>query len=197
MRSRCAECPEESDRRLPGDDIVPAPQYEATNAITIAAAPGAAWPWLVQMGAYSRAGWYAFDRLDNGGVSSAWRIVPHLQDLKVGDVMPTDRSGHGFVVDAIDPARSLVLSIRTAEAVTSSAFVLNPTNDGRTRLLLRVRLRVGRSLPGLGYRALMEIGHVVMTRRTLSGIKARAERLAAESDRSQIPARDVAGGPGR
>lgn len=170
---------DEVARRLPGDDVVVAPQYSATNAVTIGDAPGAVWPWLVQMGAYGRAGWYAFDHLDNGGVSSAWEIVPELQDLEVGDVMATDRSGEGFVVEAVDPARSLVLSIRSPDAVTSSAFVLEPSGDGRTRLLLRVRLRAGRTPRGVGYRAVMEVGHVIMTLRTLSGIKARVERLAA------------------
>ena len=92
---------------------------------------------------YTATGWYAFDHLDNAGVTSAWEIVPELQDLKVGYVMATDRSGEGFAVEAIDPARSLVLSIRSAEAVTSSALVLEPTIDGRTRLLLRLRLRAG------------------------------------------------------
>jgi hypothetical protein len=104
--------------------------------------------------------------------------VPELQDLKVGDVMATDRSGEGFVVEAIDRARSLVLSISSAEAVTSSALVLEPTIDGRTRLLLRLRLRAGRTPRGLGYRVMMEVGHVIMTRKTLSGIKARVESLA-------------------
>lgn len=94
---------------------------------------------------HTAAGWYAFDHLDNAGVTSAWEIVPELQDLKVGYVMATDRSGEGFAVEAIDPARSLVLSIRSAEAVTSSALVLEPTIDGRTRLLLRLRLRAGDS----------------------------------------------------
>jgi len=182
---------DEVARQLPGDDIVVAPQYSATNAITIGGAPGAVWPWLVQMGAYGRAGWYAFDHLDNAGVTSSWEIVPELQNLKVGDVMATDRSGEGFVVEAIDPTRSLVLSIRSAEGVTSSALVLEPTSNGRTRLLLRLRLRVGRTPRGLGYRAIMEIGHVIMTRKTLSGIKARVERHA-ELEANAVPAEGVA-----
>lgn len=182
---------DEVTRRLPGDDVVVAPQYSATNAITVDAAPRAVWPWLVQMGAYGRAGWYAIDRFDNAGVPSAWEVVPGLQDLKIGDVMATDRSGDGFLVEAIDPARSLVLSIRSTEAVTSAALVLEPTADGRTRLVLRLRLRAGRTPRGLGYRALMEVGHVIMTRRMLFGIKARVESLAAREahvlEREQLP----------
>lgn len=181
----------EVTRRLPGDDVVVAPQYSATNAITVDAAPRAVWPWLVQMGAYGRAGWYAIDRFDNAGVPSAREIVPELQDLRVGDVMATDRSGEGFLVEAIDPARSLVLCIRSTEAVTSAALVLEPTVDGRTRLVLRLRLRAGTTLRGLGYRALMEVGHVIMTRRMLFGIKARVESLVAREahalEREELP----------
>jgi hypothetical protein len=35
-----------------------------------------------------RAGWYSWDRLDNAGKRSADRIVPELQQLAVGDVLP-------------------------------------------------------------------------------------------------------------
>ena len=166
-------------RRLPGDDIVLVPQYCATNAITVDTAPEAVWPWLVQMGGYDRAGWYSYDLLDNSGVPSAWKIVPELQDLKVGDLLATGRSGEGYRVEAIDPGRSLVLTIREVEAVTSLALVLAPTIDGGTRLLFRVRVRARNTVRGQVYRALMEVGHVPLTRRTLLGIKARAERLAA------------------
>ena len=34
---------------------------------------------------YKRAGFYGFDRLDNGGMSSAERIIPEYQSLKLGD----------------------------------------------------------------------------------------------------------------
>ncbi len=160
---------------LPGDEVVPDPQYLATNAVTIAAPSQAVWPWLVQMGAYTRAGWYSFDRLDNGGVPSARRIVPELQSLRVGDVMPTDRVGNGFVVESIEPDRSLVLVIREPDGVTSSAFVLEPEGPGRSRLLVRVRLRTRPTIRGLGYRAVMELGHVPMTLKLLHGVRERAQ----------------------
>jgi hypothetical protein len=167
---------DEVERPFPGDEIVPAPDYEATNAITIAAPPAAVWPWLVQMGGYVRAGWYSFDRLDNGGVPSAREIIPDLQDLHVGDVMATARDGFGFRVEAIDPERSLVLSIRHPDATTSSVFVLDTPGEGVTRLLVRLRLRARPTPRGLWYRLLMELGHVVMTMTMLRGIRARAER---------------------
>jgi len=127
-----------------GNPLVAAPQYSATNAITVDATPVAVWPWLVQMAAYGgRLVCVRPPRQRRRDERMGDR--PELQGLKVGHVMATDRSGEGFAVEAIDPARSLVLSIRSAEAVTSSALVLEPTIDGRTRLLLRLRLRAGDS----------------------------------------------------
>jgi len=61
-QTRWGATQDEITRRLPGDDVVVAPQYWATNAVTVDAAPRAVWPWLVQMGAYGRAGWYAIER---------------------------------------------------------------------------------------------------------------------------------------
>lgn len=167
--------PDEILESMPGDDIVAEPQYAATNAVAIDAPASAVWPWLVQMGAYTRAGWYAFDILDNGGVPSAPRIMPELQHLQVGDVMPTDRDGSGFLVEAIEPNRSIVLTIRDPDAVTSSVIVLKPTADDTCRLLIRLRLRAPRNLRGVRYRAVMELGHVPMTLRMLHRIRDYAE----------------------
>jgi len=102
----------EGGAALPGDDVVATPWFSATRGLTIGAPPERVWPWIVQMGGYTRAGWYSFDRFDNGGRPSARRIVPELQDLAVGDVMPTSADGSGFPVEAIDPGRRLVLAIR-------------------------------------------------------------------------------------
>ena len=74
---------EEVSRPLPGDELVARPTFNATRAISIAAAPGRVWPWLLQVG-LTRAGWYSYDILDNLGRRSARRIVPELQGLAPG-----------------------------------------------------------------------------------------------------------------
>ena len=56
--------------------------------MTIRRAPRDVWPWLVQMGAGSRAGWYSYDWLDNGRKPSASRIVPELQHPAIGTIFP-------------------------------------------------------------------------------------------------------------
>lgn len=48
---------EEVARSMPGDEVVNAPTFNATRAVTVAASPEAIWPWLAQIG-FGRAGWY-------------------------------------------------------------------------------------------------------------------------------------------
>ena len=169
---------EEVTRVLPGDELVPDPQFSATNVVEIRATPAQVWPWLVQIGGYTRAGWYSYDRFDNGGVPSADRIVPELQRLAVGDVLPTNPEGQGFRVVAIEPERCLVAEIREGKGVISSAFVLDDVGGGRTRLINRVRWRL-LPTPGLvPFALMMDLGHFVMERRMLLNIRDRAERPA-------------------
>ncbi|HYA63706.1 MAG TPA: hypothetical protein VED66_10900, partial [Candidatus Sulfotelmatobacter sp.] len=58
--------PAETARTLAGDDLIPQPIGSVNHAITIRRPAREVWPWLVQMGA-GRAGWYAYDFVDNGG----------------------------------------------------------------------------------------------------------------------------------
>lgn len=165
---------EEVLRSMPGDGIVTHPTLAATRAVSVCAAPTEVWPWLVQMGGYSRAGWYSYDRIDNAGVPSADRIVPELQRLEVGDILPTGRD-FGFEVEAIDPNRSLVLAIRHEDAVISSVFELVPDGPGRCRLVVRLRSYLPRRPATLAFAALFDPGDFVMMRKMMLGIKRRAE----------------------
>ena len=205
--------PDESTRPLPGDDLVPTAMSSDTRGITIEAPAELVWPWLVQMG-YGRGGWYSIDQLDMRG-PSADRVVDAWQSLAVGDVVPTHPGG-GFAVKAIEPGRALVLYADTAtmqradisehEAVpeglaasgaflsatpgqfaASWAFVLDPLDARRTRLIERVRYwgeegnaGTRAALSALGF------GVFVMMQRQMVGIRTRAERLAVE--RSLYPA---------
>jgi hypothetical protein len=162
---------------LPGDDVVDRPWWSATRSITIDAPPGHVWPWLVQMGGYTRAGWYSYDWIDNAGRPSATRIVPELQDLAVGDAMPMSSDGSGFLVQALDPGRSLVLVIPDPDAAVSSAFVLREAGGNRTRLVTRLRIGGRPTVRTLAFTAAMDAGDFIMFRRTLLGIRDRAERL--------------------
>jgi hypothetical protein len=174
--------PDERRRPLPGDELIPAAIGSLTHAVTIARPPADVWPWLAQMGA-GRAGWYSYDRLDNGGRPSAWRIEPALQAPARGDVFPAlPGRRDGFKLVAQDPGRSLVLSWPTPDggghAVTWS-FVLDPLDASRTRLLVRARGGAGYRFHGLPEwlsLAVVRPVHFVMERKQLIGIARRAER---------------------
>jgi hypothetical protein len=111
------------------------------HAVTISAPPESVWPWLVQMGA-GRAGWYSYDRVDNDGRPSATTIIPALQHLKVGDIMPPlPRATESFIVAAITPARDLTLTVEEENGgnLASWEFFLKPIGASATRLMVRGR----------------------------------------------------------
>jgi len=102
---------EEVARPYPGADIIPDGTWAATMAVTIDAPPARVWPWLMQMG-YDRAGWYSWDRLDNGGHASADRIHPEWQQVKRGDWLTAWSPGgprDAWQVAALEPEHFLGL----------------------------------------------------------------------------------------
>lgn len=102
---------EEVAAPYPGVEVVPNGERGATMAVTVDASPDQVWPWLVQLGG-DRAGWYSWDRLDNGGRPSAREVHPEWQDLAVGDyVKYWTRSGpvDAWQVAALEPNRFLGL----------------------------------------------------------------------------------------
>jgi hypothetical protein len=164
--------PEEVIRPMPGDDLVSKPSFNATRAITISAPPERVWPWLLQTGV-TRAGWYSYDILDNLGRPSARHIIPELQDLAVGDIVPMSPDGkHGIPVQALDLPRSMVWG--TPENATW-AWIVDPVTDGSTRLISRVRSRYRWLSPSIAFSALLEFGDFWMMRKMLLNIKERAE----------------------
>ena len=165
--------------RLEGDDIVADARAQLTHAVTIDAAPADVWPWLLQMGC-QRGGWYSWDRLDNAGVPSADRIIPALQNLAIGDVLPARPLGdEGFEVLRILPERALVLGGVSPRWTGTWAFVLERLGPNKTRLVTRYRAayppsrRMSLLVPTLA--AL----HAVMERKQLRTIKHHAEQLHA------------------
>jgi hypothetical protein len=165
---------EEAGRPLPGDGVVPGRTYVATRAITIDAPPEDVWPWIVQMGS-GRGGWYALDRLDNGGVPSAEDVIPELQDLQVGDLIPMIPGKEvGPRVLEMEPAGRMLW---TTDDEFSWEWVLEPRDGGRTRLISRIRERYPPLLSRkMVYAVVASSGDIVMNWTQLKGIKRRAER---------------------
>jgi hypothetical protein len=175
---------EEAVRPLPGDEVVAKADYIATRAITIDAPPDQVWPWLVQIGS-GRAGWYTYDRIDNAGVPSATEIIPALQRLAVGDLIPMVAGKDiGVRVKELEQPRRMLWWDEQGEY--SWEWLLEPA-DGRTRLLQRLRVTRHPWTRRMLYELVAANGDVVMQRKLLRGIKQRAERLAAHH---QIPGQE-------
>ncbi|MFC1639312.1 hypothetical protein ACFL3B_00955 [Gemmatimonadota bacterium] len=159
-------------RAMPGDSIIADATFSATRAVTVNVAAEFIWPWLVQIG-YRRAGLYSYDILDNDGIPSAEYIIPEFQDLQVGDSIPI---GPGFFVrvSVLETDRSMLLEFPDwAEATW--AWGLYPDGPNRTRLVTRLRGRPrGRS------RLFADLGEIFPMRKSMLGIKSRAETLARQ-----------------
>ncbi len=167
---------DEVGRTLPGDEVVADPTFDATRAITIAATPQQIWPWLLQVGV-KRAGWYSYDLLDNLGRPSAREIIPELQQVAVGDVVPLSPDGRqGVHILALDLPRSMLWGTLPD---TTWLWVLEPRTDGTTRLITRIRSRYRWSSPTIGFSMLIEFADIWMIRKMLLNLRERAEALAA------------------
>jgi hypothetical protein len=161
---------EETERPLPGDEVIPKAK-STTRAITINAEPDEVWPWLVQIG-YGKAGWYSYDWIDNDGRPSADRIIPEYQNLQVGDqivMVP----GLGPRVRAMEPNRWLLSG---DEETGTWCLALDSAEDGSTRLISRWRQDWPFTPATAFWIAIADPGAFIMERKMLKGIKARAER---------------------
>jgi uncharacterized protein YndB with AHSA1/START domain len=152
---------EEIDRVYPTDDLIPDHDSSTfTMATTLPAPPEKVWLWIAQMGG-DRAGWYSWDRLDHWGVPSSDRIVPEWQNPHVGQHLANTPDGSNVMtVTLVEPNRTLALrtnmefpsrrSFDPSEPLPRVymdgiwSFHLQPTLDGQTRLVARMR---GRSHP--------------------------------------------------
>ena len=181
---------EEQAMSLPGDVLERDPSHELIHGITIDAPVDAVWPWLVQLG-QDRAGFYSYDWLERVfqvDVHNADRIHPEWQHQASGEFVRAAQPGYlggvfgqdlGWRIAHLEPPRAMVLE-------NWGAFVLQPTADGRTRLLIRSRTG-GPKTPvwgaGLTFAA-FELPHFIMQRRMMLGIKERAERSVRAPERS-------------
>ena len=183
---------EEAAGPLAGDEMVPAPRMQSTRGVTIAAPVSAVWPWLVQLGA-GRGGFYSYDWLENAAgldIRSADRILPELQHLKVGDIVPLSPDT-GLPVRVLESEAVLALGgtldLRTGNMLLEGippagprldvgwTFVLRPVGTEASRLLSRTRYDYSPLAAGVVLRGVLEPVQFLMERRMLLGIRARAE----------------------
>jgi hypothetical protein len=172
---------------LPGDEDVRRPALEIQHAVTIDAPPSRVWPWLMQLG-QDRAGFYSYDWLERAflvDIRNVPSVRPEWQTREVGDLVRATQPSYlrgmlgrnlGWRVARIDPGYAMVLE-------NWGAFVLLPTEDGRTRFVIRATI----SSPEIPVWAsalefmTFELPHFIMERRMMLTIKALAEQNIAQS----------------
>jgi hypothetical protein len=176
---------DERARTLPGDERIPQAIDTLTHGVTIRRPAREVWPWLVQMGAGSRGGWYSYDWLDNGRKPSASRIVPDLQHPAIGTIFPAlPGVAEGFTLLAMEPERMLMLGWPALDGTpeVTWTFLLDDLAPGVTRLLVRARGGPGyrfHGLPLLLTRLVVRVVHFIMQRKQLLGVARRAETTVA------------------
>jgi hypothetical protein len=162
-----------------GDELVPQPSFNATRALTINAPPDAVWPWLVQIGR-GRAGFYSYDLFDNGARPSADRILPELQNPRIGDWVAMASKVNettAFKIESLDPNRSMLW----VKPRSTWSWSLEPVDGGRTRLVVRLRDHYDWRSPGSALLSafLLEVADFPMMRKLLQGVKLRSEATSA------------------
>src|SRR4051794_12016819 len=128
----------EAGARLPGDELLEDATMVSTRAVTIHAPASAVWPWIVQMGV-GRGGAYTYDwveRLLGLDMRSASEVIPELQNVNVGDVLPMAPNAPGLRVEIADAQHAFALRSEDGRWVWS--FVMTES-DGSTRLVSRNR----------------------------------------------------------
>ena len=177
--------PEEVALALPGDDWLdggPPVRVCMTRAASIEAPADQVWPWIAQMG--RGAGWYSWDRLDNGGRASARHIVSWILQPRPGDAAVIGYLRH------LEPGREVgwwVGGTRFLGSRFRGIMFYRVSGEGeRSRLLVRVQSDVGGPLARPACWLFRSIDGF-MARRQLAGIKERAERYGARRSDPETP----------
>ena len=163
--------------QLSGDEWLedpPPARVRMTRAAWVEASPETLWPWVAQMG--RGAGWYSYDRIDNGGRASASHIVGWIPAPRLGDATPI-----GYL-RRHEPGRELAWwlpRVRFLGSEFRGVTLYRVTGAGaRSRLVVRIQADV-RGLLGRPACWLFRAVDGFMARRQLAGIVQRAERFGA------------------
>ncbi len=175
--SRWGATAEEQVDEMPGDAFLrggPEARVAMTRAITLRASPEETWPWLAQFG--RGAGFYSYDRLDNGGKTSARHIVCWIPDPALGDASPI-----GYLA-RLEPGRSLTWWMKGLRFLGTFVRMtvdvsLAPAGQGA-----RLVIRMSGDAEGLVARPVLWFFMFIdsiMARRQLLVIRERVERFGA------------------
>ncbi len=159
---------EEASMSMAGDD-----KYlteTSTRAILINASKSDVWKWLIQLGA-DRGGFYSYEFIEEAmGYKTRHQnlIKPEFKKIAAGDLI----RGSIDEKSSLIPYNFRVLYVKPDETFVLDkwgTFLLYGVNSGQTRLIIRTQEVKN------PYQWLTVPLHFIMERRTLIGIKARAE----------------------
>jgi len=177
---------EERGRAMPGDRLIAKPTDATMTAITVNAPPEHIWPWLVQIG-YQRGGLYSYDWLDRlfGLLDrpSATRILPEFRrspwaTRSLGrQGYEADRGSYGTASRASSDLPRPRHGVGVAFCPVSDRRPANAIGYTSTERVPNTPLW------WLGMR-ITEPAALIMTRRMLLNLKARAEALRASAPSS-------------
>jgi hypothetical protein len=161
----------EQDLEYPCDRYVVGADEEWYRGIDVRAPVPVVFRWLCQL----RVAPYSYDLIDNFGRRSPRSLTPGLERLAVGQqVMRV------FELVEFEHERHLTAQVTRAKAVfgdTAVTYLVRPTADGATRLLVKVVFHY--PLPRFArpaLRVLLPAADTVMMRRQLVNLKTFAER---------------------
>lgn len=172
----CFATKTEKAQSLPGDELVDAPTIASTHAVTIKSPVEKVWPWLVQIG-QDRGGFYSYTLLENllgCQMKNASQINPAWQSLSEGDAVQLHPKFPPMQVEKIKNESHLVLW-QQPRFDWVWAFVLIRVSQNETRLLVRTRISSDRWIVNVLLYPVMTLGHYMMERKMLLGIKRRSE----------------------
>lgn len=181
-RARWGFDAEGAKRALPGDDIVPSPQWSWTHGVEIEASAAEVWPWVAQIGA-DRGGFYSYQWLENLiGCRVQNADVTHPEwEAAMGDPLSLHPKAPPLTIVAEERGRWFVArgAPDPAASVQASWLIfVEPIGERRCRVISRYRASYTGALAmrlAFGKLTLQPIGSE-MDRRMLLGVKERAER---------------------
>jgi hypothetical protein len=148
----------------------------ATRAILINAPQAEVWQWLIQLGA-DRGGFYSYDFIEKMlGYDTRHQdiIKPEFKEIKVGEIVCGSINEQRSII----PYNFRVLYVKPQDTFVLEkwgTFLLIKVNDQQTRLVIRSQ-ESKTSNPWIKIANYIAVPlHFIMERRTLMGIKERAE----------------------
>jgi hypothetical protein len=164
-------------RTLPGHELIQRTPSDGTHAATIGAPPEEVWPWIAQMGD-ERGGFYSYTFVENLLMGedlyhNANAILPQFQDPQPGAGMVMD----SLKVYDIEPGKWLLAAQTSEEGDFNWAWLwhMEPLGTNQTRLIVRMALRLPLAGGNPVVTTLIDLGAFVMGRRSIEGLKLRAE----------------------